>query len=94
MMLPNQRFGDNRNEVQEPALEAARALARAIGESEIFRRFEAAQDAFMRDETARTRFQTYQTREQELRLAAMWGGRRRACRPTRSCGSSSRRSTW
>lgn len=73
-MLPNQRFGNNTNEVQETALEAARALAQAIGESEIFRRFEEAQDAFMRDEPVRRRFQTYQVREQELNLAAMWGG--------------------
>lgn len=74
MMLPNQRPIDDAREVKDPALEAARSLARVIGESEIFCQFEAAQDAFMRDETARTRLQTYQTREQELRVAAMWGG--------------------
>lgn len=73
-MIPHQRVGDQAGDQQAVALEAARALARAIGESEIFRRFEAAQDAFMRDEPARRRFQAYQVREEELNLAAMWGG--------------------
>lgn len=73
-MNPKPRVDEHARDQQALALDAARTLARAIGESEVFRRYEAAQDAFMRDEQARSRFQTYQVREQELQLAAMWGG--------------------
>lgn len=56
------------------ALEAARALGRALGESPVFERFEAAYDAFQSDTDTRRRLEDYQARQQEVRLAAMWGG--------------------
>ena len=73
-MHTNQPAVDETPEVNEAALGAARTLAEAIGDSEIFTRFEAAQDAFQADEAARTRLDAYQVRQQELRVSAMWGG--------------------
>lgn len=54
--------------------ESARALAKAIARSEAFRRFEAAQEAFMADRSLRTRLDQLQARAQKLRAARMWGG--------------------
>ncbi len=56
------------------ALERARALARAIGESAAFRAFEAAQEALEADADLGSRLSAFQVREQELRLARAWGG--------------------
>jgi cell fate (sporulation/competence/biofilm development) regulator YlbF (YheA/YmcA/DUF963 family) len=56
------------------AMEAARALGRALGESAAFRRLEAAYEAFRTDEAARRRLADFQSRQQKLRMAAMWGG--------------------
>ncbi len=56
------------------ALDRARALARAIGESAAFRTFEAAQEALEADAELGQRLSAFQTREQELRLARAWGG--------------------
>lgn len=56
------------------AMEAARSLGRALGESSAFRRFEAAYEAYQADEAARRRLEDFQSRQQELRMAAMWGG--------------------
>jgi cell fate (sporulation/competence/biofilm development) regulator YlbF (YheA/YmcA/DUF963 family) len=56
------------------ALERARALARAIGESAAFRAFEAAQEAFAADADLGFRLSAFQVREQELRLSRSWGG--------------------
>ncbi len=56
------------------AIEAARALGRALGESSAFRRFEAAYEVFQSDTDARRKLADFQSRQQEIRLAAMWGG--------------------
>jgi cell fate (sporulation/competence/biofilm development) regulator YlbF (YheA/YmcA/DUF963 family) len=56
------------------ALERARALARAIGESAVFRAFEAAQEALESDADLGFRLSAFQVREQELRLSRSWGG--------------------
>lgn len=55
-------------------METARSLARALGESAVFKRFEAAQEAFESDGVARAKLRDFQSRQQELRMAAMWGG--------------------
>jgi len=55
------------------ALESARALARAIGESTAFRAFEAAQEALEADAELGSRLKAFQMREQELRLSRTWG---------------------
>ena len=56
------------------ALEAARSLAAAIGESTAYRHFETAHEAFEADDTVKTKLQSYQARQRDLRVAAMWGG--------------------
>lgn len=56
------------------AVEKARALARAIGESEAFRAFEAAQEALDSDSQLSARLAAAQVREQELRASRAWGG--------------------
>jgi cell fate (sporulation/competence/biofilm development) regulator YlbF (YheA/YmcA/DUF963 family) len=56
------------------ALERARALACAIGESAPFRAFEAAQEALQADADLGSRLSAFQVREQELRLSRSWGG--------------------
>jgi cell fate (sporulation/competence/biofilm development) regulator YlbF (YheA/YmcA/DUF963 family) len=54
--------------------ESARSLAQAVARSEAFRRFEAAQEAFMADRPLRDRLNQLQARAQQLRAARMWGG--------------------
>ncbi len=56
------------------ALERARSLARAIGESAAFRAFEKAQEALEADAKLSERLSALQMREQELRLTRAWGG--------------------
>ena len=56
------------------ALERARALARAIGDSAAFRAFEAAQEALQTDADLGSSLSAFQVREQELRLSRSWGG--------------------
>ncbi len=56
------------------ALEQARSLARAIGESAAFRAYEKAQDALDGDVELGKRLSALQMREQELRLTRAWGG--------------------
>lgn len=56
------------------ALEKARALARAVGESPSFKAFEAAQEALMADQELNRRLQDYQRRQQEVWFARTWGG--------------------
>ena len=56
------------------AVEKARALARAIGECEAFRAFEAAQEALDSDSQLSARLAAVQVREQELRASRAWGG--------------------
>lgn len=56
------------------AIEAARALGRALGESSSFKQFEAAYEVFQADEAARRKLADFQSRQQDIRLAAMWGG--------------------
>jgi cell fate (sporulation/competence/biofilm development) regulator YlbF (YheA/YmcA/DUF963 family) len=61
-------------DLQEAALEKARALARAVGESLSFKAFEAAQEALMADGEVHRRLQAFQRRQQEVRVARAWGG--------------------
>ena len=61
-------------DLQEAALEKARALARAVGESPSFKAFEAAQEALMADREVNRRLQAFQRRQQEVRFARAWGG--------------------
>ena len=60
--------------LQEAALEKARALARAIGESPSFQAFEAAQEALVADREVTRKLQAFQRRQQEVRFARAWGG--------------------
>lgn len=60
--------------LEAAALDAARALARAVGESASFRAFEAAQEALMADREVNRRLQEYQRRQQEAWFARTWGG--------------------
>lgn len=62
------------DEAVAATMEAARSLGRGIGESSAFKQFEAAYEAFQADGVARQRLADLQSREQEIRLAAMWGG--------------------
>ncbi len=55
------------------AMEAARSLGRALGESPTFKRFETAYEVFQADRTARHKLNEFQSHQQEFRLAAMWG---------------------
>ncbi len=61
-------------DLEAAALEKARALARAVGESPPFKAFEAAQEALMGDQEVNRRLQDYQRRQQEARFARTWGG--------------------
>lgn len=61
-------------DLQAAALEKARALARAVGESPSFKAFEAAQEALMSDQEVNRRLQDYQRRQQEVWFARTWGG--------------------
>jgi cell fate (sporulation/competence/biofilm development) regulator YlbF (YheA/YmcA/DUF963 family) len=61
-------------DLQEAALEKARALARAVGESPSFKAFEATQEALMADREVNRRLQAFQRRQQEVRFARAWGG--------------------
>lgn len=56
------------------AIEAARSLGRALGESSAFKQFEPASEVFQADGAARRKLRDFQSRQQELRMAAMWGG--------------------
>lgn len=60
--------------LEAAAMEKARALARAIGESSAFRAFEEAQEALQEDGALVERLQAFQQRQQELRFAQPWGG--------------------
>lgn len=64
----------NAVDLEAAALEKARALARAIGESAVFRAFEAAQEALAADEEVNRRLQAFQHRQQEVQFARTWGG--------------------
>ncbi len=56
------------------AFEAARSLARSIGDCAVFRRFEVAQEALAADKDTRRKLQEFQSRRQTLRMLGMWGG--------------------
>lgn len=73
-MADPERVVMNGMDLDAAALEKARALARAIGESQAFRAFEAAQEALMADGEVDRRIQAFQQRQQELQLARAWGG--------------------
>lgn len=55
------------------ALEAARALGRALEESAEFRNFEAAHNALQADSEAHRKLSDFLSRRQELRMASMFG---------------------
>lgn len=61
-------------DLRAAALEKARALARAVGESPSFKAFEAAQETLMADREVNQRLQAFQRRQQEVRVAHAWGG--------------------
>jgi len=73
-MSPAKQDVLNGVDLQEAALEKARALARAVGESPSFKAFEAAQEALMADREVNRRLQAFQRRQQEVRFARAWGG--------------------
>lgn len=60
--------------LEAAALEKARSLARAVGESPSFKAFEAAQEALMEDQEVNRKLQDYQRRQQEVWFARTWGG--------------------
>jgi len=64
----------DRADLEAAALETARVLGRAIGESSVFRAFEGAQETLVADEEVSRRLRAYQTRQQEIWLARSWGG--------------------
>jgi cell fate (sporulation/competence/biofilm development) regulator YlbF (YheA/YmcA/DUF963 family) len=55
------------------AMEAARALGRALGESAQFKRFEAAHDALQADTEARQKLNEFLSHRQELSMESMFG---------------------
>jgi len=61
-------------DLQAVAMEKARALARAIGESAAYKAFEEAHGALMADDTLRRRFHAYQAQRQEVEFARRGGG--------------------
>ncbi len=56
------------------ALEKARTLALAIGESPSFKAFEDTQEALVADRDLNRRLKEYQRRKQEVWFARTWGG--------------------
>lgn len=64
----------DKDDLKAGALSAARSLARAIGESPVFRQLEAAQEAFMKEHALRRELLKFQALQQEMQLARMWGG--------------------
>jgi cell fate (sporulation/competence/biofilm development) regulator YlbF (YheA/YmcA/DUF963 family) len=74
MRVSNEQTATDGDKAVAAALEAARSLGRALGESSAFTRFEAAYEVFQADEAARRKLSDFQSRRQELRMAAMWGG--------------------
>jgi len=56
------------------AIQAANDLGHALVRSPAFRNFEAAQEAFMKADGLRERFDRYQRRRQDLQNARAWGG--------------------
>lgn len=73
-MSPAKQDVMNVVDLQAAALEKARALARAVGESPSFKAFEAAHEALMEDREVNRKLQAFQRRQQEVRLAHAWGG--------------------
>ena len=73
MDLTRQEVATEEN-LNSAVTESARSLARTVARSEAFRRFEAAQEAFMADSPLRARIDELQARAQQLRMARMWGG--------------------
>ena len=74
MRVSNARTVTDVDKAVAAAMDAARALGRALGDSSVFKRFEAAHDAFQADGAARRKLGEFQSRQQQLRMAAMWGG--------------------
>jgi cell fate (sporulation/competence/biofilm development) regulator YlbF (YheA/YmcA/DUF963 family) len=52
--------------------EAARGLARAIANSEVFRRFEVSQEHFSADKNLQQRLVDYDTRKRDAQLSGLW----------------------
>lgn len=73
MSMAKQAMGSEVN-LEATALEKARALARAIGESPVFRAFETAQEALVENREVQGRLDAYQSRLGELQAARAWGG--------------------
>lgn len=61
-------------DVEAAAMDAARALARTIGESVAFRAFEEARDTLMADATMTRRLRSHQRRRQAFETARSWNG--------------------
>ena len=74
MRMSNAQSETNTDDGVAAAIEAARALGRALGESPAFKQFESAYEFFQADGAARRKLADFQARQQEIRLAAMWGG--------------------
>ncbi len=56
------------------AVQAARALGQALGRSPAFRKFEEAQDAFMKADGLSARLERYQSAQRDVQAARAWGG--------------------
>jgi cell fate (sporulation/competence/biofilm development) regulator YlbF (YheA/YmcA/DUF963 family) len=65
---------DRHAETATAALDAAKALASALAQLPAFRRFEAAHERFRTDEAAQQKLAGFESKQRELRQAAMWGG--------------------
>ncbi len=74
MSVTNSRRAIQVDEQVAAAMAAARSLGRALGESSVFKRYEAAYEVFQADDAAQRSLRDFQTRQEELRMAGMWGG--------------------
>jgi len=72
-MSAAERAVAEREDLQAVAMEKARALARAIGESAAYKAFRRAHGALMEDDTLRRRFYAYQAQRQEVEFARRAG---------------------
>lgn len=74
MKVSNPQRATTVDEAVVAAMEAARSLGRALGESSTFKQFESAYEVFKADGAAQSKLRDFQSRQRKLRMAAMWGG--------------------
>jgi cell fate (sporulation/competence/biofilm development) regulator YlbF (YheA/YmcA/DUF963 family) len=70
-MNPNQH---TMTTTDERIVEAARKFGRTIGESKVYKNFEAAHQSLRGDQEAQQLLQQYQQSQQQLQMMQSWGG--------------------